>query len=262
MLTNPPQPGQPHQSLFESLPAAAGYGSIERTRALVRGHLSICRDEGGIGALEENMTRYETQLARDMMHAYRLFIRSSFPELASSSCRIFTHSVRAIRDGHQNTPVINFLSEMHDPNGWLTLSAYGVHRYRLGPAFSQVQSPLSGGPDFAVCPLLSCDALREELRAIDLRGSRMALGHCGSSFILAEALQHINALVGATQFEPSGIQQIRARQLNPACGAVFVDTLLHGAFRAAVELVPERYDIAIKVTRIVRSDVPSQSQRS
>lgn len=262
MLTNQPRSDQPNDDFFGTLPVVPTSGSSDRTPALTRGHLMICRDEGGIGAIKENMTRYEAQIARDTMRDYQRLMRTDYPEMSGGDCAIFAHTPRIMRDVRGNPTHINFLVETRDSRGWLSVSTHGVNRYIEGPVFTHVQASFAGPTEFAACPLFSFDAFREELLAIDQKGSRMALGHRGSSYILSEALRDINRLLnGARRLEPSGIQQIRATRTNPSSGVIFVDSVVQGAFRVRVELVPERWDLAITASRIVRSEIPARAQR-
>lgn len=260
MLTNQPRSEQPNNDFFGSLPVLPSRGSLDRTSALVRGHLVMCRDEGGDAAVEGSMSLYEKQTSRDIMLEYRRLARLTFPEIASKTCAIFGHSPRVIRDSQDKAHHVNFLVEIRDPQGWLTISTHGLTRHTGGPAFTHVQASFSTNPTFDVCPLFSFDALREELRNIDQKGSRMALGHKGSSYILREALDAINGVPNVSHFEPSGIRQIRATQVDPSSGIVFVDSIDHGAFRADVELVSERWYVAITPSRIIRSEIPSRAK--
>lgn len=261
MLTNQPRSEQPNDDFFGTLPLVPTSGSIERTRALIRGHLIICRDEGGIDSLEGNMTRYETQVAQDRMRDYQRLMRADYAEMAGSDCAIFAHTPRVIRDQRGNPTHINFLVETRDSRGWLSISAHGINRYIEGPVFTHAQASLASPAEFAVCPLFSFDAFREELQAIDQKGTHMALGHRGSSYILNEALRDINHLVARSRLEPSGIQQISARRTGPSSGEVFIDSPAQGAFHVHVDLLPERWDLAISAARIVRSEIPARARR-
>jgi len=185
MLTNQPRSDQPNDDFFGTLPVVPTSGSTDRTPALIRGHLIICRDEGGIGAIEENMTRYEAQIARDTMRDYQRLMRADYPEMSGDDCAIFAHTPRIMRDVRGNPTHINFLVETRDSRGWLSVSTHGVNRYIEGPVFTHVQASFANPTEFAACPLFSFDAFREELLAIDQKGSRMALGHRGSSYILS-----------------------------------------------------------------------------
>jgi len=260
MLTPHHQSEQPHDNFFGSLPVMAAHGSFDRSRAILRGHLVMCRDEGGDGAIEETASLYEKQISRDVMLAYRDFARSYFPDIGDKSCTFFMHSPRVIHDSHGNPQRVNFLVEVRGARGWLTLSTHGVNQHTDGPAFTHVQSAFSNTPEFSTCPLFSFDAFQEELRSIDQKGSRMALGHKGNSYILREALYAINRLPDVSYLEPSGIQQIRATQVTPSSGVVFVDSVTHGAFRASVELAPERWFVTVEASAIVRADMPSRAK--
>lgn len=262
MLTPQPQSERPNEDFFGSLPVVPLRGSIDRGRALLRGHLVLCQDEGGQGAVAETNSRYEKQMSRDIMLAYRDFARSNFPDIADPACSFFAHSPRVIRDPHGQPQSVNFLVEVRDTHSWLTLSAHGVNRHTDGPAFTHVQASFSNDPEFAACPLFSFDAFQEELRNIEQKGSRMALGHKGTSHILTEALRAINQLPDVSYLEPSGIQQIRATQVTPSSGIVFIDSINRGAFRARVELVPERWHVAVDASTIVRAEIPSRAKGS
>ena len=260
MLTNHPRSEQPNNDFFGSLPVLPSRGSFDRTSALVRGHLVMCRDEGGEAAVEGTMSLYEKQTSRDIMHEYRRFAHLNFPEVASKACTMFGHSPRVIRDVQGKAQHVNFLVEIRDPQGWLSISTHGLNRHTGGPAFTHIQAPFSTKPTFDACPLFSFDALREELHNIDHKGSRMALGHKGSSYILRETLQAINGVRDVSHIEPSSIRQIRAVQVDPSSGVVFVDSSDHGAFKADIELVSERWYVAVSASRILRSEIPSRAK--
>ncbi|MEY4700631.1 MAG: hypothetical protein RL326_818 [Pseudomonadota bacterium] len=260
MLTNQPRAEQPNNDFFESLPVLPSRGSFDRTSALVRGHLVMCRDEGGESAVEGVMSLYEKQTSRDIIHEFRRLARLKFPEMSSKACAFFAHSPRVIRDFQEKARHVNFLLEIRDTQGWLTLSAHGLNRHISGPAFTHVQASFSTSPTFDACPLYSFDALREELLNIDQKGSRMVLGHKGSSFILREALQAMSSFQKVSHIEPSSIRQVRAAQVDVSSGAVFVDSSDHGAFRADIALVSERWHVAATPHRIIRSEIPSRTK--
>lgn len=260
MLTNHPRSEQPNNDFFESLPVLPSRGSFDRTSALVRGHLVMCRDEGGEAAVECAMSLYEKQTSRDIMREYRRFAYLSAPEVASKACAMFVHSPRVIRDVQGKAHHVNFLVEIRDPQGWLTMSTHGLNRHTGGPAFTHVQASFSTNPTFDACPLFSFDALREELHNIEQKGSRMAIGHKGSSYILREALHAINGVRDVSHIEPSSIRQIRAAQRCPSSGVIFVDSSDHGAFKVDIELVSERWHVAVSASRIIRDEIPFRAK--